>query len=619
MTGSVLRDLIFYGLLYVYLWRAVGMHLIFHGAGRITNFPSFYTTWEFFTEHLSAPGGPAEYVSAFLSQSFYYSWLGALVIAVQAWLFGLCTAYVLRVAGFRRGQLLRYIPAVLLAVLYGRYAYFVPTTMALLVASLCVCAYLAIAQRQAGGSSLAIFSLLSVLCYYAAAGAALLLALVCIIYELLVRRRWRLASVYAIGAVAIPFVVGGLGFSLADVYSRSTPLHWTLRYYPSRMRWIELIYALYLLIPAVMVVAGIRSLAKRPAREPHAKTPSRAKSGQLRRALSWYRQSPKLNWAMQTVLVLAIGAAFAHGGLDRGQRNRLIVDYYAYHKMWPEVLAAGRQQVSDRFVMHAVDRALYHTGRLGEEMFRWPQRPELLFLTNVPREQAHWATFDLYLEMGLVNAAEHTLTECLEGLGDRPTVLQPLALVNLVKGNLGSARVCLGALSQTLFHRDWAERYLELLDTDPNLATDQRIQHLRSLVLKREFPTVLPPSPGMFLGLLEKNPRNRIAFEYMMASHLLNKRLATFANYVPQFEQIGYKTLPTHFEEAALAYVYGTRKPLHMGNYPPREALRRQTETVLGILTRHGGDKRAALPELAPKYRHTYLFYYLYAPPSQEP
>ncbi|UCD49697.1 MAG: hypothetical protein JSW27_19455 [Phycisphaerales bacterium] len=615
--------MVFYTLLYTFLWQTVGIHLIFHGAGRITNFPSFYTTWRFFTEHLSAPGGPAEYVSAFLSQLFYYSWLGALVITVQAWLLGLCAACVLSVAGFKRGQLMRYVPALLLAVLYGRYTYFLPITMALLVALLCVCAYLATAQRRAKGSSLAVFALLSLVCYYGAAGAFLLFALVCIIYELLLSKRWRLGSAYTIFALAVPFVVGGLGFGLSDVYSQSLPFHWTLRYYHSRGRWIEIVYALHLLAPAVIVAGGIWSMLKSSAHEQHAtaqnpKTPFRKRSGQLRHILSWYRQSPRLNWAVQTVLVLGIGAALAFGNLDRKRRNCLIVDYYAYHKMWPEVLAAGRRQVTDRFVMHAVDRALYHTGRLGDEMFHWPQRPELLFLTDVPRKQAHWPTFDLYLEMGLLNAAEHALMECLEGLGDRPTVLQPLALVNMVKGNLGSARVCLGALSQTLFHRDWAERYLRLLDIDPNLATDQRVQHLRSLALEHEFPSVMPPAPGMFLGLLEKNPRNQIAFEYMMASHLLNKRLATFAKYMPWFERAGYTALPTHFEEAALAYVYGTRKPLHMGNYQPREALRRQTESALGILTRHGGDKRAALPELAPKYRHTYLFYYLYAPPSQE-
>ena len=96
LPGRAVRDMAFFVLFYVFLWRMVEPHLIFHGAGLITNFPSFYTTWGFFTEHLSAPGGPVEYLSALLSQGFYYSWLGALIVTIQAWLLGLCTGYLLK-------------------------------------------------------------------------------------------------------------------------------------------------------------------------------------------------------------------------------------------------------------------------------------------------------------------------------------------------------------------------------------------------------------------------------------------------------------------------------------------------------------------------------------------
>ncbi len=623
--GRIIRDIVFYALFCAFLWQTVGIHLIFHGAGRITNFPSFYTTWSFFTEHLSAPGGPVEYLSAFLSQLFYYSWLGALVITIQAWMLGSCAAYLLRVSGFKRCQVIRYVPALLLAILYGRYTYFLPTTMALLVALLCACAYLAIAQRKAPGSSMVVFVLLSLACYYGAGGAFLLFALVSVIYELMVARRWRLGLAYAAVAVALPFAVGGLGFDLIEVYSKSLPISWTLRYYKPRTRWIELVYTLYLLVPVIMLAGGVWSLlestlqrrrADAPAK--NRKTPSRKGAGQLTRILSWYRQSPKLNWVVQTVIVLGIGTITAFGSLDREQRNWFAVDYFASHKMWPEVLAAGTRQANDRFVMHAVDQALFQTGRLGDEMFRWPQRPEFLFLTDVPPNQAHWLTFNVYLEMGLINAAEHAMTECLEGLGDRPMILRALALVNLVKGNAGTARVYLGALNQTLFHRDWARRYIDLLDTDPILTTDRRVQQLRSMALEHDFPSVAPPTPQMLQELLKKDPRNRMAFEYMMASCLLNKELATFAKYVPLFEQIGYVTLPRHFEEAALAYVYGTRKPLHLGDYRPRDKLRRQIESFLGILKRHRGDKQAALAELVSQHRNTYMFYYTYAQPNQK-
>ncbi len=622
-VGRLLRDALCYGLLFLFLWWVVEIHLIYHGAGQISNFPCFHATWRYFAEHLMAPGGPGEYLSAFLSELFYYSWLGALVITMQAWLLGLSVAYLLRAVGGRRWDILHYVPALLVAVLYGRYTYFFPTIMALLIALLSSCAYLAVARGKTKVVGLVTFILLSLPCYYVVAGAFLLFAVVCIIYEGMIAGRWRLSLLYTALAVALPYGMGALGFGLTDVYSRSLPVSWTLLYYPTRTSWIELVYALYLSAPAIVLAGGLWSVLQSvrhrrevpgSARSPQ--TPFRRALRPLGRAVTWYRQSPRLDWVVQTVLVLGVGVILGFWGLDRIRKNWFTVDYYAYQEMWPEVLAVGRRQVNDRFVMHAVDRALCHSGRLGDEMFRWPQRPENLFLTDLPRRQTYWATADLYLEMGLINAAEHALTECLEGLGDRPMVLQRLVLVNLVKGDLGTARIYLGVLSQTLFHNDWAERYLELLDADPNLATDQRVQRLRGLALERDFPSVSPPTAGMFLGLLEKNPGNRIAFEYMMASHLLNKRLAAFVKYVPLFEKLDYAELPTYFEEGLLTYVFGTKKTPPVGRYEPRKALYLQTKNVLDILTRHGGDKRAALPELMPKYGNTYIFYYLYAPPG---
>ena len=124
-------------------------------------------------------------MAAFLSQLFYYPWLGALVIAAQAWLLGHCLAYLLKTMGFKYGQLARYIPAPAAGGALRRYAYFVPTTMALLAALLFASGYVAIAKRRSLGVSLVVFAMLSAACYYSAGGTYLLFALVCIIYEVM--------------------------------------------------------------------------------------------------------------------------------------------------------------------------------------------------------------------------------------------------------------------------------------------------------------------------------------------------------------------------------------------------------------------------------------------------
>ncbi len=164
--GRRAQEALVFSLLYLWLWQVVEPHLIFHGAGSITNFPSFYTTWRFFLEHTAYPGGLTEYLSAFLSQLFYRSWLGATVVTLQAWGFCLCIAYLLDATGLGALRVLRYVPAMLLLVIYGKYTYHFPTTLALLIALGLACLVIATAKRWPGRTArIMAFGAVSLACY----------------------------------------------------------------------------------------------------------------------------------------------------------------------------------------------------------------------------------------------------------------------------------------------------------------------------------------------------------------------------------------------------------------------------------------------------------------------
>jgi hypothetical protein len=286
--------------------------------------------------------------------------------------------------------------------------------------------------------------------------------------------------------------------------------------------------------------------------------------------------------------------------------------------MWLELLTSAQRCPTDPFVAHAVNRALYHRDRLGYDMFSWSQHPDYVFLSDKKYKWMYWQIFDFYLDIGVVNMAEHALTECLEGLGSRPMVLQRLALIHMVKGNLDSAKIYLGALSKTLFHADWAKRYLERLRIDPTLSEDRYIQHVRSLCLDKDCPMYSLFKERTLLWLLEKNSQNRMAFEYLMAWYMLKRHLGKFVQRIELMPDLGYAELPTHYEEAALIYVSGTRKPLSLSDYPPNPQIQRRIEDFSRILNAYGGNKQAALNDLSKRFRNTYFFYYMYPPKSQK-
>jgi hypothetical protein len=618
--GRLLQSFLFFLLFYLYLWLYVDLRLIYHGAGIITNFPVFYKGRAFFMPFLSYPGGPVEYLSAFLSQLFYYSWAGALVVTVQVWLLSVCMDYLLNAAKLSRIRLVCFVLPILLLVIYTRYAYHFDTTIALLVALLFACLYLRITLPGTTTlSSFGAFLFLSVILYYLAGGAFLLFAVVCAIYELIFRFRWKLSLLYVLSAVAVPYIFGLFVFrvSVLDAFCNSLPFSWKILYYEARRREVIIAYLMYLFPPLILVVFGLLQILWKRLYSLKNRAPKkqRKKSSSLpSRIFSQYRHSPKLKWAVESLLLLVIACSVVFFCRNENLRTRFKVDYYAYHKMWPELLMAAQHNPDDPFVAQAVNRALYHIGRLGYDMFTWPQNSDYLILSDKKYRWMYWQIFDVFLDLGVVNMAENALTECLEGLGGRPMVLQRLALVNMVKGNLGSAKIYLGALSKTLFHAGWANNYLNRLESDPDLAGDKYIQHLRSLCLDKDVPIYSLYKEKTLLWLLEKNSQNRMAFEYLMAWYMLNKNLGKLVPNLERLQDFGYRELPTHYEEAAIIYIYGTRKPLNLSGYQPSPQKRQQIEEFTRIINspRYKGDRQAASEELAKKYRNTYFYYYMY-------
>jgi hypothetical protein len=611
-----IQSLTFFSLFYLYLWLHVELHLIYGGGGAITNFPVFFKGWAFCRPFLSYPGGIVEYICAFLSQLFYYSWSGAIVVTLQAWLICACTGYFLEALNAPRLRLARFIGPILLLITYGQYTYHFVSTMALLAALFFVCLYLTEAQGQSTEGRrlpsvfrpqvflcLGVFLVLSVILYAIAGGAFMLFAVVCGLYELLFERRRQTALLYFLSVAVVPYLVGVVyfGVSATDAFSNLLPFSWRILGWTTRKNMIAIIYILYLFLPLTALILGLWQIW---GRQPKSEKPETKNSrGPLPHAV---------RWTFESLILFAVAAAaalFCHNG---NKKTLLAVHYYACNEMWPQVLQAARDYPYSIFVTNAVNRALYHTGRLGYDMFCYPQHPDALLQTGEDRALAYWHKFDTQMDLGLMNMAQKNLTECMEVYGAQPMILKRLALINMVKGNIPSARIYLGALSRTLFCADWARDYLARLDSDPNLAGDDQIQRLRRLSLDSDDISLFYARDKALSALLERNRQNRMAFEYLMAWYLLNRRLDEFIQNIKRLNDFDYPQAPRLYEEAILIYVYGTRKPVYLEGYQVSPQARQQIEQFTAVYNRYARNKQAAFNELAQAYGDGYLFYHLY-------
>jgi len=495
--------------------------------------------------------------------------------------------------------------------------------MALLAAMFCVCLYLRTTSNNKP-FLLVTFLTLSVILYTIAGGAYLLFATLCVIYELILRRRRNLGLLFLLSALIIPYVLGVLFFSVSiiNAFGNLLPLSWKVLSYKSSEEMIVVVSILYLLVPLVTLGLGFwRIFAGSPyaplQQVGNSKTaPVLNKSGRkdgkkLRTGIfSWYRSSPIIKWTAESMVLFVVAGSvfFWH---NNKRRTSFAVDYYACKRMWPEVIDSARRYSNSYFIVHSVNRALYHTGRLNYDILVYPQHPSTLFLPIKEHASVSWKRFDTYIDLGLINKAEHDLMESLEKFGERPTILKRLALINMVKGNINIARTYLSVLGKTLFETQWANNYLDKLNKDPELSTDTRIQHLKSLMLKQDYHFALLDDEQMLLDLLKSNRQNRMAFEYLMARYLLSGELEKFAQNLERLDDFSYFSIPRLYEEAIL-YLLSNNIAVDLnGRQISIDASQRLTG-FLDIYNRNGRNKQEALNELRINYGDSYLFYSLY-------
>lgn len=631
LAGTI-RSLLFFILFYLYLQLYVDLRLIYYSGGIVTNFPAFFRGWAFFREFTSYPGGPAEYAAAFLAQFFYVGWAGPLVVTLQAWLICVCTGSFLKAVNAPALRFVRYIPAILLLVICSQYAYFFAVTTSLSAALLFVCVYIKITPRQNSSSNrwasglwaVVLFPALSVILYYIAGAAYLLFALLCAIRELRSKRRW-LGILFLLCGASIPYITGTLilGDSILNAYWKPLPAVWKISKAIKQISSKQAFYpifglSLFLAVFAFVLwrlLAGRQRFATTTLELDHGQKPrenSRPVSNFLAAVLSRYARSPVFKWVIGSLVTFAIAGGAAFFSHNSGRKTALEVHYYTCRRMWPQALRAASRKPNSPFIINAVNRALYHTGRLGCDMFAYPQHPGALLLTGEDHVLAYWHKFDTLIDLGLTNMAQKNLAECMEVYGEHPLILKRLALINLVKADYPAARVYLQALGKTLFHADWANNYLALLKSNPNLSTDDRIWQLRSVGMKKDHPTIFFSNELIFKTLLHENDRNRMAFEYLMSWYLLTKQPEKIIQNIESLSDLGYSKIPPLYEEAIFIYSYSTKRTVFLQGLQLSAEARRRMEHFSHVFDMSGRNKQTAVRNLAKDYGNSYFFYHLY-------
>lgn len=604
--------LVFFGGAFVYLWLRVDPHLLYRGFSiLVPESPVFSSGWTFFRQTLARPGGLVTYVAGFLSQWYYYSWAGALILVVVAALLTELIRRHLAHAGLPRPLFVICLPALVVFLIANLYRHPLCAALTVTMGLLFALVFEKLPARKPAVRMVLYAVMAAIVFALTGAGGLYVFAALTTVYSIFLHRPWWLGAVVLVISGAIIWIAAEYVYFLPPdtTFLIATP-------------WLDdmiaglkplfgvLMIGLYGFPPALLALMLLGRLLWNK-HKGQIRPPKARKDRRERPALAIVVRVAGL-LLPPSVLAVALSVTF-----DPLMRDFKIINACAREERWSQLMDAARRLPRDKTniaINHEINRALYHTGRLPYEMFSFPQNPHALLLTHQPRPSnlTQLQLCDLFIELGNLNTAEKMAAELLASEGPVGVVLDKLAWINIIKGQEQTARVYLYVLQKDSIYGATATAMLK--DMDDGFPAEQAadIGRLRICFPADPYGVTYGGSVEQILtGLLEPNPHNRMAFEYLMACYLLTRQLDKVMANLERVNTFDYEGLPTYYEEALLIWRTMNRQPIDpaaLGISP--ETYARYQAFLEASRAMKTGDPQAGMARLVRDFGTSYFFYY---------
>ncbi len=604
--GALLAGLSYGGFFlahWLVLWLAINPRLLFRMFGTVYHYPAFQLDADFFAECFSHAGGALDCAFGFLSQLYYFAWLGALVLTLSGLLYFLLLRYLCKAFGHSLPGFFHLMPALVLLATTANYEHVLYYNLSLILGLLAAWIYVGLFSRN---QALALISsaLIIGLLFYLAAGSCLVFALVAILHSAVVRKSLPLFLAQIVFAALVPLLMGVFIFDLffPDYYLFGLPVGWALGGIPAKA-WMQFCFLYPFLLMLLAALMGSRE-QDRPALEAEGFSP---------------KASPWSNPLWSALGGVVLGAVLFL--ISFNSPNRRVMQFYEWvgQEKWGQILDAAEKLPPAKFspyINHDVNLALYHSGRIRTRLMDYPQVfPSLLLKSGWPEatRMLIMRKWRLFRDLGDLNRAEQIASETFETYGDSPEVLWNLGVINLAKGEERTARAFFGALEKNLIGRQQARDWIAFME-DGN-APEKRalIEGMQRNMWRVDLVHLGYTEEQLLNGLLTNNPGNRMAMDYLMNWYLLTRKLDEFAANIGRLRAMGYEQLPPIWQDALL--IQAARNP----QQPPNpygyklDPLRVQaSENFHRVMQAAYPDAEAAAKQLAPRYGNTYYFYFYF-------
>ena len=275
------------------------------------------------------------------------------------------------------------------------------------------------------------------------------------------------------------------------------------------------------------------------------------------------------------------------------------LDVETARENWDKVLDLSRVDLFMEEASYCYNLAHAMKGNLGETLLNHSQNHHLTLVFPVSSERAVFSNTlagEAWFQLGDMTVAEQSAITSLQAspkhTGTR--FLVRLARVNLAMGEDAAARKYLDILSKTLFYGKWAR---SMMPGHQDEATRAQLAQARARCIRKDFVHHSDSPRNVFHALLEADPGNHVALEYLLCFDLMGYNLDGFMeDYVPAMPK-GHL-----YHEAILIWLSRNDR------LNPDEVTRYGVD--LSMVDRMGRFGRN--PD-ADSFRNTYWYYYLRA------
>jgi len=234
---------------------------------------------------------------------------------------------------------------------------------------------------------------------------------------------------------------------------------------------------------------------------------------------------------------------------DRQQEHLYGIIIESYHKNWDKVLEiAEKTELMNPIATSYINIALSEKSLLGDRLMDFYQ-PFSLGLMPVAYNLKDLALFtinDPYFHVGDMEMAQHGALLGMIGSPQKRSarLVKRLVEINLSIGDIPAAKKYIRILESTLFYKITPE----MLNDIPRQGIFQRdiIRKTSDVKVSLEL-------------LVESDPDNFPAVNYLLCFYLLNKNIPAFFKAYTSYYKGKYATVPKNYAEALLIYFAATK------------------------------------------------------------